>query len=60
MIEGLSNVGSDDAGINTALIFDVFMRSELSKCSTFGEFIEKYAQTSESVIVTTTVVCTAL
>ena len=26
MIEGLSNVGSDDAGINTALIFDEFLR----------------------------------
>ena len=50
MIEGLSNVGSDDAGINTALILDVFMRSELANCSTFDDFIEKYAQISESVI----------
>ena len=38
MLEGLSAVGSDDAGINTALVFDQWMRSDLAKCATFEEF----------------------
>ena len=50
MIEGLSNVGSDDAGINTALIFDAYLRTHLSDCDTFDAFIEGYAREAERVI----------
>jgi len=50
MIEGLSNVGSDDAGINTALIFDEFMRECLSACETFDSFMEGYAKKAEKTI----------
>lgn len=50
MIEGLSNVGSDDAGINTALIFDEFLRTYLDKIDTFDAFIEAYACEAERVV----------
>nr|MBQ4320270.1 hypothetical protein [Clostridia bacterium] len=50
MIEGQSNVGSDDAGINTALILDYFMRENLGKIAAFDEFIEQYAQEAERVV----------
>ena len=50
MIEGLSNVGSDDAGINTALIFDEFMRKNLSKFDNFEDFMAEYAKEAEKVI----------
>ncbi|MBO5423770.1 MAG: hypothetical protein J6A06_08300, partial [Fibrobacteraceae bacterium] len=53
MIEGLSNVGSDDAGINTALIFDKFMRENLGTIDTFGEFMEKYTVEAERVVAET-------
>ncbi len=42
MVEGLSNVGSDDAGINSALIFDEFMRSHLSEYDDFEGFVSGY------------------
>ena len=38
MFEGLSNVGSDDAGINTALIFSDYMRRELENAETYEDF----------------------
>lgn len=38
MLEGMSNVGSDDAGINVALIFSDYMRANLSKCNTYEDF----------------------
>ena len=50
MIEGLSNVGSDDAGINTALIFDEFLRGNLDKYDTFDAFLDGYASETERVI----------
>lgn len=49
MIEGMSNVGSDDAGINTALIFDEYFREHLD-APTFDIFLEGYLQKTESVI----------
>ena len=38
MIEGLSNVGSDDAGVNVALVFSDYMRSAIKECNTYSEF----------------------
>ena len=38
MFEGMSNVGSDDAGINTALIFSDYMRKELTSSATYEDF----------------------
>jgi formate C-acetyltransferase len=38
MLEGISAVGSDDAGINTALIFDRYMREHLAECDDFETF----------------------
>ena len=38
MFEGLSCVGSDDAGINTALIFSDYMRRELVNAASFEDF----------------------
>lgn len=43
MLEGLSAVGSDDAGINTALVFDHWMRKALETCETFDDFFEGLA-----------------
>ena len=53
MIEGLSNVGSDDAGINTALVFDRFMRENLTECASFEEFMTSYAKEAEKVVAET-------
>jgi len=50
MIEGLSNVGSDDAGINTALIFDGFFREKLGEYTDFDTFMEAYIAEAEKVI----------
>ena len=50
MIEGLSNVGSDDAGINTALIFDQYMRNHLSRHDTFASFMDGYLNETRRVI----------
>lgn len=50
MIEGLSNVGSDDAGINTALIFDHFFREHLGDYTTFDAFLDAYATEVEHTI----------
>jgi len=38
MLEGLSNVGSDDAGIHLALVYDRFTRANLSKFTTFEAY----------------------
>jgi formate C-acetyltransferase len=53
MIEGCSNVGSDDAGVNTALIFDSFMRENLGKFDTFEAFFEGYAKLAEQTVAET-------
>ncbi len=50
MIEGLSNVGSDDAGLNTALIFDGFFREKLASYDSFDAFMEDYAAEAEHTI----------
>lgn len=50
MIEGLSNVGSDDAGINTAYVFAEYLREHLTECADFEEFMEGYTRAAESVI----------
>ena len=38
MFEGMSAVGSDDAGINVALIFSDYMRGNLIRCGSYREF----------------------
>ena len=43
MLEGISAVGSDDAGINTALVFDEWMREALCRCDTFESFFDGLA-----------------
>lgn len=50
MIEGLSNVGSDDAGINTAYIFAEYLREHLADHGTFESFMEGYTRAAEDVI----------
>jgi len=40
MLEGMSNVGSDDAGINVALVFSDYMRAELTRCDTYKQFFD--------------------
>lgn len=44
MLAGISNVGSLDAGINLALIFERFMRSELPKATDFDTFYHSFVQ----------------
>ncbi len=44
MLAGMSNVGSLDAGINVALIFERFMRSYLTSSGTFEEFYCSFIQ----------------
>ena len=50
MLTGISNVGSLDAGINVALIFERVMREELPKCKTFDSFYENFIQTCHNEI----------
>lgn len=50
MIEGLSNVGSDDAGVNAALVFDGYFREQLSKAPNFDDFLEGFIVATEEVI----------
>lgn len=42
MLAGLSNVGSLDAGVNVALIFERFMREALPSASCFEEFYRDF------------------
>ena len=42
MLAGISNVGSLDAGINLALIFERFMHSELLNSYTFEDFYKNF------------------
>lgn len=42
MLEGMSNVGSDDAGINVALVFSDYMRSKLSTADTYEQFFDGF------------------
>ena len=50
MIEGLSNVGSDDAGVNSALIFDGFFREKLGAYGDFDSFVEDYLKATDEAI----------
>ncbi|MBE6571076.1 MAG: hypothetical protein E7656_02365 [Ruminococcaceae bacterium] len=54
MLTGISNVGSLDAGINVALIFERFMREKLPSAESFDgfykEFIEKCRQEISAVL----------
>ena len=49
MFEGLSAVGSDDAGINVALIFSDYMRNELANKQSFESFYEGLVENIEKV-----------
>lgn len=40
MLEGISNVGSDDLGINVALIYDRFTREHLAEFESFEAYFE--------------------
>ena len=40
MLEGISNVGSDDLGLNTALIYDQFTRAHLHEYDSFEGYYE--------------------
>lgn len=53
MLEGISNVGSDDAGINHALIFDRWMRKGLADCATFEEFRDGYIREMRAAVAET-------
>ena len=44
MLEGMSNVGSDDLGINVALIYDRFARDHLGEFETFEAFFAAFCQ----------------
>lgn len=44
MLEGMSNVGSDDLGINVALIYDRFVRDHLGEFETFEAFFAAFCQ----------------
>ena len=50
MIEGLSNVGSDDAGLNAALIFANYLRAHLADHGDFDSFLEDYAKEAEKTV----------
>lgn len=45
MIEGMSNVGSDDAGLNTAHIYDRFTRNHLADFSDFTSYYKAFCET---------------
>ena len=53
MLEGISAVGSDDAGINTALVFDQYLRENLANCATFEEFFDGLVQALRTTIAET-------
>ena len=53
MIEGLSAVGSDDAGINTALVFGEWMREALGRCESYEDFLAGYKKKLRKVILET-------
>ena len=40
MLEGMSNVGSDDAGINVALVFADYMREALPTSESYAQFFD--------------------
>lgn len=42
MLTGLCNVGSLDAGVNVALVFERFMQSELAKAESFDGFYKSF------------------
>ena len=50
MIEGLSAVGSDDAGINVALAFCDYMNSSLTKADSYEGFFEGFKLYLEDII----------
>lgn len=53
MLEGISAVGSDDAGINTALIFDEWMREALVTSADYEEFFAGLLQRIREVVAET-------
>ena len=50
MLEGLSNVGSLDAGVNVALIFERCMRESLPEAESFEAFYENFIKVCQSEI----------
>lgn len=50
MLEGVSSVGSDDAGINTALIFSGYMREKLGVCPDFDSFFDGLSEEISRVV----------
>ncbi|MBQ1224274.1 MAG: hypothetical protein IIX84_08345 [Oscillospiraceae bacterium] len=50
MIEGLSNVGSDDAGVNAALVFDGFFRDRIGEFDDFDSFLEGFLKETDVAI----------
>lgn len=53
MIEGCSNVGSDDAGINTALVLDNFLQNDFINCNSFEEFEDKLCAALRDTVIET-------
>lgn len=51
MLTGISNVGSLDAGINLALIFERFMRQELPRATDFDSFYQAFLAASRTEII---------
>lgn len=50
MLEGISNVGSDDAGINFGLILDEAIREDLPSSPDFEAFYKRLLERSRSII----------
>lgn len=50
MLEGISAVGSDDAGLNVALVFSEYMRSALPHCQSYREFYAGLAEALDTAI----------
>jgi formate C-acetyltransferase len=53
MLEGLSAVGSDDAGINVALVFSEHMRAHLASCQSYEDFYRGLAASIREAVTTT-------
>ncbi len=58
MLEGISNVGSDDLGLHAALIYDKFTRAHLAEYTTFEDYYEGlcaqlYKETGEALDILT-------
>jgi len=53
MLEGMSAVGSDDAGINVALVFSDYMRAALKSCDSYEDFFAGFVRTLRTVVAET-------